>query len=222
MTEAIDPKKQWFDVRDSKCRGEDGQIYYNVEARFADHPVIDAVESRKAGHAVYKLVPQVHMHVKKTIFGTRSIKNSTSVVFRFDKGRDETQITGSVVGPAGTMVPHREGKTGLSKPDFDRAIALIMRCWEAWEQYQSFRLAPVWPLEEEAMKIIAGKPKSARGVHLVVGRDGSLVEYTPADEFDEDEDFDPDEGVEMPEHVVRPIPAPHRAKSGRKPKAAAA
>ena len=216
MTDVIDPKKQWFDVPDSKTRGEDGKIFYNVQARFADHPALDPVASRIAGYSVHKLVPQVHMNVKKNIFGQKTVKNSTSVVFRFDKGRDETFVTGQVVGPTGAMVPNREGKNGISKADFDRYVGLIMRCWDAWEHYQSFREAPAWPLEEEAMKIIAGKPASARGVRLVVDREGNLAEYTPAGDED-DEEFDPDADVEMPQHVVAPRSAAKTA--GRKVRA---
>ena len=217
MTDIIDPRKQWCDVPDSKSRGEDGRVFFNVEARFADHPVIDPEASRKAGHSVYRLVPQVHMHVKRNIFGAKSVKNSTSIVFRFDKGRDETEITGQVVGPAGTMVPQREGKPGMSKPDFDRAVALIMRCWDAWTLYQTFRKAPVWPLEEEVLKVIAGKPMAARGVRLIADRDGNLFEFDPMD--DDEEEFDPDAGVEMPEHIVTPAEVAKR-KPGRPAKTA--
>ncbi len=233
MTYQGDPRKRWFDVPDSKSRdGEDGEAYYNVEARFADHPVIDPAKSRLAGHSVYQLVPQLHMHVKKNIFGNRSIKNSTSVVFRFDKGKDETVTTGQVVGPTGQMVPNREGKPGMSKPDVDRAIALILRCREAWDHYQTFRQAPVWPLEEEIVRNLAQRARADRGVQLVVGRTGQtdkegkpiydLVEYRAMSD-DEDDNFDPD--GDIPEGIAiaqAASPAPAKAKPGRKPRAAQA
>ena len=229
MSNFTDPRKRWFDVADSKSKdGEDGEAYYNVEARFADHPVINPAESRRVGHSVYQLVPQLHMHVKKNIFGSRSIKNSTSVVFRFDKGKDETQTTAQVIGPTGQMVPNREGKPGLSKPDVDRAISLILRCWDAWEHYQTFRKAPVWALEAEVIGNLALRARADKGVKLVVGRTGrvdaegkpvyDLVEYDPISD-DEDENFDPDGDIAEDIILAQP-PLPVKGKPGRKPKAA--
>lgn len=229
-----DPRKKWFDVPDSKSKdGDEDSAYYNVEARFADHRVLDAPASHQAGHSVYQLVPQVHMHVKKNIFGNRSIKNSTSVVFRFDKGRDMTVTTGQVMGPTGQMVPNREGRPGVSKWDVDRYVDLILRCHEAWLHYQTFRLAPVHPLEEEVVAAINRKLGKDKGVHLVVGRTGrvdkdgkpiyDMVEYSPLED-DEDDNFDPDADIDVTEDVViaaPPPPAPVKGKPGRKPKVAA-
>ncbi len=233
MTYQGDPRKRWFDVPDSKSKdGEDAEAYYNVEARFADHKVIDPASSHRAGHAVYQLVPQLHMHVKRNAFGKPAIRNSTSVVFQFWKGRDETAVTGQVVGPTGQMVPNREGKNGLPKVDIDRLVALIQRCREAWDHYQTFRQSPVWPLEEEVLRNLSLKDKADKGVHLVVGRTGrtdkdgnpvyDLVEYNAIAD-DEDDNFDPD--GDIPEGIViaqAASPATVKAKPGRKPRAAQA
>ncbi len=227
MNEKID-KKKWFDIPDSKTKGDDGNVFYNVEARFADHPVVNIPASKKIGlGSVYDLVPQLHMHVKKNIFGNRAIVNSTSVVFQFQKGRDETAATTQVIGPTGAMVPNRVGKVGLSKADIDRLASLIMRCREAWEHYQKFRQAPIWPLEEDVVKIIAQKPKAAKGVLVIAGRTGrtdskgepvyDLIEYDQLNDDNEEDHFDPD-GDNMPEDIV--LAAPVKGKPGRKAKAA--
>lgn len=205
-------KKQWFDVHDSKCRAENGEEYYNVEARFADHPILDVAASKIARHSVYKRGIVLHTRVKKNIHDKKAITNASSFVLRFDKGRDHTK-TVMVPGPAqGTVVPHREGESGMSKEDFDRAVSLIMRCWDAWEHYQLFRESEVTELEREAMAIIDAKPRSAFG-RLVADKHGNVIEIDPIEQTDAD---DLDAAFPEPEQLGPPV----KAKPGRKPKAA--
>ena len=215
MTTVTDPKKQWFDVPDSKCKAENGDEYLNVEARFADHPILDVAASKIARHSVYKYGIVLHTRVKRNTFDKPAIANASSFVLRFDKGPDNTRTVMVPGALPGSMVPHREGEPGMSKEDFDRAISLIMRCWEAWEHYQSFRKSPVTPLESEALKIIAAKPTSAFG-RLVADKYGNAIEIDP---IEAEVDDDPD--AQFPgEAPMGPPAAVERPKGGRKARAA--
>lgn len=190
----IDPK-QWFDVKDSKTKdGEAGEAYYNVEARFADHPILDVSASRIARHNVYFLGIVLHTRVKRTAHGGPAIKNSTSVVFRFDKGMDET-TTVQAIGPEGTTVASRVGKAGLSKEDFDSYIKWIVRCKEAWEHYQKFRKSPVTDLEKEATKAIERLPANGNASRVIVDAKGNPLMVDGIEEEETDDlDFIPEEG----------------------------
>jgi hypothetical protein len=216
MTAVVDSKK-WFDVPDSKCKAENGDEYFNVEARFADHPILDVAASKIARRSVYARGIVLHTRVKKNTFDKPAIVNASSFVLRFDKGPDLTREV-MVPGPAqGSMVPHRDGEPGMSKEDFDRAISLMMRCWEAWEYYQHFRESPVTALESEALKIIAAKPTSAFG-RLVADKYGNAIEIDP---IEAEVDDDPD--AQFPgETPMGPPPVAEKHKGGRKPKAVAA
>ncbi len=202
-------KKQWFDVQDSKCKGEDEKEYFNVEARFADHPILDVEASRLARSNVYKRGIVLHTRIKRNWLDKAAITNATSFVLRFDKGPDET-VTTMVPGPVpGTMVQHREGKLGMTKEDFDRAVSLIVRCWNAWEHYQQFREAPVTDMEARAVGIINSMPLSAFG-RLVSDKAGNIIEVDAIDETPPDDDPDGNFPGEEPEPVK---PAAKRRKA---------
>ena len=47
--EAVDTKK-WFDVPDSIFEDDDGNEYYNVQAKFADHHILNVEKSKAARH----------------------------------------------------------------------------------------------------------------------------------------------------------------------------
>lgn len=215
MTENADPRKKWFDVPDSKCKTGDGEEYFNVEARFADHPILDVDACKIARHNVYKCGIVLHTRVKKNWLDRKAIANASSFVLRFDKGPDQT-VTTMVPGPApGMMVPHREGKSGMSKEQFDQAVSLMARCWDAWEHYQTFRKAPVTELELKAVEIINMMPSSRFG-RLVADKSGNVIEIDP---IEPEVDDDPDAPFPDPE-PLGPPPAAVKKPNGRSRKAA--
>lgn len=202
-------KKQWFPVRDSLTNDEEGNEFYNVEAKFSDHPILNVEKSRIARHNVYDLGIVLHTRVLRTAAGERAIKNSSSHVMRFDKGED-TRVRSMQPGPEGNPVLHYDGSPGMGQEAFQAAVSDIMRCWEAWEHYQLFRKSPVHPMEEKALEVISQKPKLKTVKMVDIG--GTLVPLRPGED-DEDEDSDPSE----PEQIKQPSrPAP----KGRRSKAA--
>lgn len=145
-------KRKWFDVPDSLVDREDGEgSYYNVEARFADHPVLNPEKSRIARHNVYDLGIVLHTRVKRVGGDVAAQKNMSARVLRFDKGDK------------------------LSETDFATAKKEIKRCWEAWEHYQRFRRSPVTAAERLALTQIAAAPQKSTGVLVDMG--GELVPY---------------------------------------------
>ncbi len=186
--------KQWFDVPDSKTKDESGEggFFYNVEARFADHPILDVKASKAKRHNVYFYGPVLHMRIKKTSLGAKAIKNAHSVVMRFDKGHEDIRIEAGI-GPQGNSIPVRVGSPGMGKEDFDRACKLIVRCWEAWEHYQKFRKSVVTELEQHALEIISQAPSKLKG-RIMAGRDGGILEVDDVhdEQIDDDPDFTPE------------------------------
>jgi hypothetical protein len=169
-------KKQWFDVLDSRVEREDGKgFYYNVEARFSDHPVINIEKSRIARHNVYEFSVVLHTRVKRAAGDVPAVKNMTSQPIRFDKAK-------------------------LSQEQFNEAVKLIARCYDAWLHYQKFREAPVTSGEEKAllqlnqMPAAAIKSKKGKPATVMVDIGGDLVERQLAG-ADEDEDADEHAGA---------------------------
>lgn len=200
-------KKKWFPLEDSKTRDEKGRIIpdseANVEARFADHPILDVKASKAARRNVYFYGPVLHLRVIKTSLGVRAVKNSHSYVLRFDKGPEDIRIE-SGIGPLGNSIPVRIGNPGMAKEDFDRACKLIVRCWEAWEYYQKFRQSAVTELELHCLEIISQTPNKLKG-RLLVGRDGNVMEVDDVHDAIEDEvDFTPPE----PDALIVAGPSP--------------
>lgn len=209
----IDSKK-WFDVPDSKSKDTDEEgEYCNVEARFADHPILDVAACKAARHNVYFYGPVLHMRVKRTSLGSKAIKNAHSVVMRFDKGFEDIRIEQGI-GPQGNSVPVRVGNPGMGKEDFDRACKLIVRCWEAWEHYQGFRKAAVTELEQHALEIIAQSPGRVKG-RIMVDRKGQILEIDQV--YDEHAEDDPDFTPEADAVIVT---GPTAKPKGRPKKAA--
>lgn len=208
----IDEKK-WFDVDDSRLRDEKGKIIpdseANIDCRFADHPILDVVASRAKRHNVYFYGPVLHMRVKQTGLGVKAIRNSTSFVMRFDKGPEDIQ-TEQGIGPQGNSVQVRLGSPGMGKEDFDRACKLIVRCWDAWEHYQTFRKSAVTELEEEAMEIINQSPNRVKS-RIMVDREGKIVEVDQVhyEQGDDDPDLRIEPGAEI---AAGPAPKPRTRK----------
>jgi hypothetical protein len=165
---AINPKKRWFDVPDSLTKEDLGngkfREYYNVEARFADHPVLDMPASVKARHNVYRFSIVCEQRIKRAAIGAPAVKNMTPYVLRFDKG------------------------SGLPRQDFDAAKAVIQRCWEAWLHYQTYREAPITPDEARAVELINRGP--APDTVMVMTSAGLLPFKVDDGEVREDEDED--------------------------------
>ncbi|HKJ61465.1 MAG TPA: hypothetical protein VKA94_05660, partial [Hyphomicrobiales bacterium] len=214
-------KKKWFDVPDSGSKDEQGNIFYNVEARFGDHPILDVRASQTARHSVYFYGPVLHMRVKRTSLNVKAIINCHSVVMRFDKGKEDIRIEQGIA-PNGNNVSIRVGQPGMSKEDFNRACKLIVRCWDAWEHYQKFRKAAVTPLEEEALKIISKSPNKMKG-RIMVDREGRPVEVDDVlhDHDEDDPDFTPEVGAEIIQQSASATPAPKSAPKSRGRKKAA-
>lgn len=192
----IDPK-QWFQVSDSELMDQDGEPtgVFNIDARFADHPILNVEKSRIARHNVYDLGPCLHMRILKNGDGTKAVKNGTSHVMRFDKGED-TRVASQQPGPAGNLVLHYDGCEGMGKEAFEAAIRDIVRCFDAWQHYQHFRESPVTPLEVKAMAIIERMP-SANRPSIMVDVGGKLVAREIEREHDDDDE-------EQPEQPARP------------------
>lgn len=153
-------KKQWFDVPDSFVKTENGG-YYNVEARFSDHPVLNPDKSRIARHNVYDFSIVLHTRVKRATGDVPATKNMSAQALRFDKG------------------------AGMGKGDFETAKRHITRCWDAWEHYQLFREAPVSPLEASALDQILHAPPPAS---LIVDKGGELVAHAIDDGEEREEE----------------------------------
>jgi hypothetical protein len=206
-------KNKWFDVTDSGSKNDQGEIFFNVEARFGDHPIIDVHASNIARHAVYFYGPVLHMRVKRTSLNVSAIKNCYSVVMRFDKGAPDIRIEQGIA-PNGQSVPSRVGKEGMDKEAFNRACKLIARCWDAWEYYQKFRKAAVTELEQEAVAIISQSPNKVKS-RLMVDREGKIMEVDPVrdDEAEDEPDFTPEAGseiIEKPSAVAAAKPKTRR------------
>jgi hypothetical protein len=200
-------KTKWFDVPDSVFVDEGGDEYYNVQAKFADHPILNVEKSRAARHNVYDLGIVLHTKVLRLADANPAIRNGTSHVMRFDKGED-TRVPSYRQGPDGKEVIHYDGTPGMGKAAFDAAVKDIMRCWDAWEHYQKFRKAPAHPLETRALELVSSKPMAALGTLMVDRGDGTLI----ALEIDDGEDHGEEE---------TPLPPPVRRNTKRKAKATA-
>jgi hypothetical protein len=182
-------KTKWFPVEDSELKNQDGEGtgVFNIDARFADHPILNVSKSRIARHNVYDLGPSLHMRILNNADGDPvQVKNGTTHVMRFDKGEDK-RVASHVAGPGGNMLLHYEGPEGMGKEDFEAAVRDIIRCWPAWVHYQKFREAPVTLMEEKALAIIAAKPLVSGG-KIMVDVGGTLqARQIEADEGEEDE-----------------------------------
>ena len=187
----MNPKKKWFPVPDSLTKRDDGRgKFYNIEARFEDHPVINVTKSQEARTQIYDTSIVLHTRIVRGAFGP-AIKNMSSQPIRFDKGRGGT-----------TLDQYGKPTVGLRQEDFNAAKALIQRCWEAWEYYQSFRTAPVSDLEEEALRHLARMPHPARA--LPVAR--LNIPFSHGDEDEDEESYE----AEIPQAVI------HAPAGGRK------
>jgi hypothetical protein len=183
-------KTKWFDILDSMFVDEDGDECFNVQAKFADHPILNVEKSKAARHNVYDLGIVLHTKVLRSNDASPALKNGTSHVMRFDKGED-TRKASYRQGPDGKEVVHYDGCPGMGKDAFDAAVKDIMRCWDAWQHYQLFRKAPVHPLEARALEIINSKPLSSLGTLMVDRGDGTLVAHQVENDEDGDEDAAP-------------------------------
>lgn len=157
-------KQVWFDVPDSLTEEEQGNKiikYYNVEAHFSDHKVLDIRASQEARYNVYTLVPAMFLRIKRAAMGQPAVKNVTPIVLRFDKGR------------------------ALPRPDFEECITAISRCWQAWEHYQADRKAEVLPEEKTALMLISRGPKPE--IARVFKRKLRQIVVEDEDEDDDDE-----------------------------------
>jgi hypothetical protein len=197
-------KKKWFDVPDSLIDDGESEPYYNVQAKFADIPILNVEKSRIARHNVYDLGIVLHTKVLRGEDGAPATKNATSHVMRFDKGED-TRVASFRQGPDGKEVVHYDGCAGIGKEAFEAAMRDILRCWDAWQHYQKFREAPVHPMERKAMEIIGKRPSASVGTVMVDRGDGALV----AQKIDDDENLDEDE-------VSAPLPIKKARKAVRK------
>jgi hypothetical protein len=201
-------KRKWFDVPDSLVEREDGNsLYYNVEARFADHPVLNGEKTRVARSNVYDIGMVLHTRVKRAGGDAAAIKNMSAQVLRFDKGEDRSVIT-TIHGPNGPM-PHRGGDSGMSKEDYVAAVKAITRCGDAWQHYQLFRKSPVTVMEQKALKQIMAAPEAERPKGVLVDVGGTLERMN----FDPDAEID-DETLEEEARISRSqvIPKPKKAK----------
>jgi hypothetical protein len=219
-TMKVDPKK-WFHVEDSKVRDPDsGSFFYNVEARFADHPILDVDASRRARRNVYFYGVVMHTRVLKANDGAKAIANCTSHVMRLDKGRDETRHI-PATGPEGNTTTTRVGKSGLPREEVDRCIATIKRCPEAWNYYQQFRKAPVTELETEILKIISQMPEK-RNIPVIDAHGNTLsVDSLEPDHAEDDPDAQIEEDalfIEKPDFVEPSVEVPTPRKRGRPPR----
>jgi len=166
------PKKQWFDVKDSLTKGERGKEYYNVQARFSDHPVINVEKSKIARRNIYDYSIVLHTQVKRNAFDAPAQPNTSSQTLRFDKG------------------------SSMGGAEFEAAKAAIMRCWDAWEHYQTYRQAPVTVAEKMAMEQIERMPLSALGTVKVDIGGGRLVDARRAGDDDDGDDEDDGPSIE--------------------------
>ena len=155
-------KREWFDVPDSLVMREDEKgTYHNVEARFADLPVINVEKSRIARHNVYDLSTVLHTRVKRIMGDARAQPNMSAQPIRFDKD-----------------------KQGQS--DFEAIKGMIMRCWDAWRHYQLYREAPITPSEELALhQIELQRNRQAVPGRVTVDIGGELVERRVDDSEDD-------------------------------------
>lgn len=184
----VDPR-QWFDVPDSELIDDNGNGtgVFNVQAKFADHHILNVEKSRAARHNVYDLGIVLHTKVMHLADGSPVIKNSSSHVMRFDKGEDD-RVASYRPGPDGKEVIHYDGREGMGQDAFNAAVRDITRCWDAWQHYQKFREAKVHPLELRALSIIDAKPMNSLGTVMVDRGDGKLVARKVSDDDDGDED----------------------------------
>lgn len=173
MTKPIN-KRQWFDVSDSLTTREDGKgEYCNVEARFADHPVLNPEKSRIKRANVYDIGIVLLTRVKRGPGDVKAQPNMSSQVLRFDKGE-------------------RQGAE-----NFISAKKAIDRCRPAWDHYQLFRKSPVTDTERLALRQVEAEPETPTGV--LVDVEGELVRM----DFDEDaDDRDDDNGPDVAEAAV--------------------
>lgn len=162
-------KNQWFDCPDSlvKRPENEGGSYYNVQGRFADHPVINIAKSRIARHNVHDFSITFYKRVLTALEGPAT-KNSHPHPIRFDKG------------------------IGMRQEDFDIARRTIQANPDAWAHYCKFRQAPVTDLERMALGQIDRAPLSSMG-KVLVDVDGELV---PVD-LDTEEAPDPDDQPDL-------------------------
>jgi hypothetical protein len=207
--EIVDPKK-WFDVADSMFMDDDGNEYYNVQAKFTDHYILNIEKSQEARHNVFDVGIVLHTKVLRVTDASPAIKNSSSHVMRFDKGEDR-RVASYRPGPDGKEVIHYEGSEGMGQQAFDAAVRDIMRCWDAWVHYQLYRTAPVHPLETKALDIIAKKPLHELGTVIVDRGDGKF-ETVRLETEDEDDD-DPADAPKLPGPVRTAKPKPKRKKA---------
>lgn len=194
-------KKKFYPVPDSLVEREDGHgKYYNVEARFSDHPVINPDKSRIARHNVYDFSIVLHTRVRRVMGDAAAQPNMSAQPIRFDKGK------------------------ALRGDDFERCKALIMRCWEAWTAFQAFREAPVTPGEQIALHQIEllRAHRQAPGKVMVDIGGGQLVERSLDPDDEGNEEDDEEESVATVQaraeaEASRPV-APRTTKPAAKPK----
>jgi hypothetical protein len=180
-------KRKWFDVPDSLTEREDGEAsYYNVQARFSDHPVLHPEKTRIARSNVYEIGTILHTKVLRAGGDAPARKNMSQQVMHFGFG-----YKGEI----------------FSEEDFKATKASIVRCWDAWQHYQTFREAPVREGEKLALGQINTSPEKPKGVLVDIG--GKLERR----EFDVDADVD-EERIEAEERMARAkmIPKPKRSK----------
>ena len=163
-------KRKWFDVRDSLVKRENGEgTFCNVEARFSDHPVLNLAKSKEVRRNVYDLSIVLHTRVKRAMGDLPAVKNMSAHVLRFDKG-----------------------KAAIDKTDFETYKASIVRCWDAWKDYQLHRQAAVTDMETWALKQINEMPLPGK---VLVNVGGQLVEYDTVDPDEAEEDDDDEQAV---------------------------
>ena len=190
--EVVDSKK-WFDVPDSIFIDDNGNEYYNVQAKFADHFILNVQKSQAARHNVWDVGIVLHTKVLRITDATPAIRNGTSHVMRFDKGED-LRVKSYRPGPDGKEVEHYDGPEGMGAQGFDAAVRDIIRCWDAWQHYQLFRTSPVHPLETKALDIISKKPLHVLGTVIVDRGDGNFETVR----LEPDEEDDPAEAPSLP------------------------
>lgn len=188
----INPKNKWFLVPDSLTDHESGKPedrFYNVEARFRDHPVLDVAASEIERHNVYKPGIACEQRVIKAAIGTPAVKNMTPHVLRFDKGPK------------------------LPRVDFDACVAVIKRCWDAWQHYQTFREAPVTREEERAVALIMRGPRPDE--IMMADANGRLTKVIIDDgEEPEGDELDAEDGAE--DQAPAPAAQPAAARPAKK------
>ena len=142
-------KKHWFHARDSWVTLQDGQGYYNVYGRFADHDIPDIEASKIARRTVHKVVTVLQTTARRVADNAPAVQNMDVNALRFDRG------------------------DFMSQSAFRESKSAIRRFPEAWNHYQTFRRTQRSMMEDLALLQLGEEPRMADG--LVLDYDGTSI-----------------------------------------------